>query len=165
MAKYTLLRFSLLFAKRIIKSYTELLIYDKIKLEVAMDNNYPNDVVFILDGITFEYDRYKNELNIEKHGISFENAARVFLDYDRIEYYDEENSINEDRYDVIGSTTLEPYEVIGKAGDLDGIVDVLFVVYTERIKRNIDGSDTDVIRIISARAATSFEKGVYYGKN
>ena len=42
--------------------------------------------------MNFEYDEAKNISNIEKHGISFKNAARVFFDYDRIELYDEENS-------------------------------------------------------------------------
>ena len=42
--------------------------------------------------------------------------------------------------------------------------DVLFVVYTERIKRNEDGVEVDVTRLISARYATNFERGLYYGK-
>ena len=42
--------------------------------------------------------------------------------------------------------------------------DVLFVVYTERIKKNENGKDIDVTRIISARYATNFERGLYYGK-
>lgn len=49
-------------------------------------------VVFELGGMTFEYDEEKNRINIQKHGISFRSAARVFFDYDRIEMYDEENS-------------------------------------------------------------------------
>lgn len=47
-------------------------------------------VSFVMGGITFEYDEAKNQKNIEKHGISFKSAARVFFDYDRIELYDEE---------------------------------------------------------------------------
>lgn len=46
-------------------------------------------VTFSLGGMIFEYDEKKNKINIEKHGISFKSAARVFFDYDRIEYYDE----------------------------------------------------------------------------
>ena len=42
--------------------------------------------------------------------------------------------------------------------------DILFVVYTERTKINCDGKDIDVIRLISARYATNFERGIYYGK-
>ncbi|MCD8337428.1 MAG: BrnT family toxin, partial [Lachnospiraceae bacterium] len=33
--------------------------------------------------------------------MSFRSAARVFFDYDSIEFYDEENSQNEDRYNII----------------------------------------------------------------
>lgn len=77
-------------------------------------------VSFSLGDINFEYDEVKNQRNIEKHGLSLRNAARVFFDYDRIELYDEENSREEDRYDTIGD--------------------------------------------LSARYATSFERGLYYGK-
>ncbi|MGN0267508.1 MAG: BrnT family toxin [Lachnospiraceae bacterium] len=70
--------------------------------------------------------------------LNFSVAARVFLDPDRIEIYDEVHSI-EERYNTIGMVN-----------------DILFVVYTERIDR---------IRIISARIATKQEKEVYnYGK-
>ena len=40
-----------------------------------------NAVRFTLGGLIFEYDPEKNRKNIEKHGISFKNAARVFFDY------------------------------------------------------------------------------------
>lgn len=53
-------------------------------------------ISFTLGGMFFEYDEEKNKKNIEKHGISFKSAARIFFDYDRIEFYDEENSIEED---------------------------------------------------------------------
>ena len=85
------------------------------------------DVLFSMEGMLFQYDDNKNRVNIKKHGISFEMAARIFLDYDRIEMYDEENSI--------------------------------FVVYTERVAKD----DQTIIRLISARRATHFERGVYYG--
>lgn len=60
-------------------------------------------VRFSLGDMIFEYDEQKNRYNIEHHGISFRQAARVFFDYDRIELYDEENSEDEDRYDTIGN--------------------------------------------------------------
>ena len=63
--------------------------------ELNMDDS--RYVEFSLGGIQFEYDEDKNRKNIEKHGISFKSAARVFFDYDRIEYYDEERSAGEDR--------------------------------------------------------------------
>ena len=62
-------------------------------------------VTFTLGGISFEYDEEKNRKNIQKHGISFKSAARVFFDYDRIEFYDEIHSNQEDRYNIIGDTS------------------------------------------------------------
>jgi Uncharacterized protein conserved in bacteria len=87
--------------------------------------------------LRFEWDENKAKLNFEKHGILFETAAKVFLDENRIEIYDETHSINEDRYITIGLAN-----------------EVLFVVYTER---------TQNIRLISARLATERERKVYYG--
>ena len=55
---------------------------------------------------------------------------------DRIEFFDEEHSIDEDRWKVIGK-----------------VEEILFVVYTER---------TDTIRLISAREATDAERRIYY---
>lgn len=68
---------------------------------------------FSFGGIIFEYDEEKNRKNIEKHGISFKTAARVFFDYDRIEMFDDEHSIDEDRYNTIGNTSVGGVTVIG----------------------------------------------------
>ena len=89
--------------------------------------------------MTFEWDENKDSLNQKNHdGISFEYAARVFLDSKRIEMLDENHSDeSEERYNVIGCVER-----------------ILFVVYTER------GSDN--IRIISARRATPKEEKLYY---
>lgn len=83
----------------------------------------------------FEWDEHKNNINKKKHGISFETAAAVFGDDNRLEIPDELHSIDEERYKVIG--------YIGK---------YLVVIYTERGKR---------IRLISARLATSRERRMY----
>ena len=87
--------------------------------------------------ISVEWDEQKNQTNYAKHGIRFETAALVFADENRIEYYDEIHSTEEDRYVVIGLVNH-----------------VLFVVYTMR---------KDTIRIISARLATRIERNIYYG--
>lgn len=42
--------------------------------------------------------------------------------------------------------------------------DVVFVVYTERFYENKKGETKEVTRLISARMATNFERGLYYGK-
>ena len=84
--------------------------------------------------MTFEWDENKNRINKKKHGVSFEMAARVFLDPNVIVVSDPE--IFEERWNAIG--------FVGS---------LLFVVYTER--------DNDKIRIISARKATKEEINGY----
>ena len=124
-------------------------------------------VKFTLGGMNFEYDEEKNRKNIEKHGISFKSAARIFFDYDRIEFFDEENSEFEDRFDTIGDLSAGMFNLSKNMDTMIGSInenDVLFVVYTEKIRRNENGVDIDVTRLISARFATNFERGLYYGK-
>ena len=51
----------------------------------------------------FEWDEDKNAKNVEKHGIDFNFAKRVFDDEDKIEEYDDFHSTyNEQRYMVAG---------------------------------------------------------------
>jgi len=85
-----------------------------------------------------EWDDNKAEINYKKHGIRFRVAARIFLDNDRIDYYDEIHSENEERWKVIGK-----------------VRDILAVIYTERGEK---------YRIISARYATKEEEEEYYGQ-
>lgn len=127
------------------------------------------DISFSLGGMQFEYDEEKNQANIRKHGISFRSAARVFFDYDRIELFDEENSADEERYDTIGDTSagviLNGSTIIGNAEpSSERINDILFVVYTERVRVETNGEAAEITRLISARLATNFERGLYYGK-
>ena len=84
-----------------------------------------------------EWDNNKNEQNIRKHGISFETAALVFADEERIEYYDKLHSQDEDRYVVLGC-----------------VQGILYVVYTMR---------KEAARLISARMETATERRIYYG--
>ena len=85
-----------------------------------------------------EWDENKNRTNIRKYGISFETAALVFADEERIEYYDKLHSLEEDRYVVLGC-----------------VQGILYVVYTMR---------GEAARLISARLATSTERKIYYGE-
>ena len=122
----------------------------------------PETVRFTLHHMIFEYDAEKNITNLQKHGISFKNAALVFLDYNRVEFYDELHSTDEERYQTIGAAALETNrsaEMIRSSSDA-----ILFVFYTERAVHTEGGKAVDVTRIISARKATSFERGIYYGK-
>jgi uncharacterized DUF497 family protein len=125
-------------------------------------------VSFELGGMAFEYDERKNRINIKKHGIDFRSAARVFFDYDRIEIVDDLYSDFEERYDAIGDTSAGNFVndsiIIGTPLVGEDINDILFVVYTDKVKIEKDGQKIDVTRLISARLATEFERGVYYGK-
>lgn len=123
-------------------------------------------VRFSLGGFVFEYDEEKNCKNIEKHGISFKTAARVFFDYDRIEMFDDEHSMEEDRYNTIGDTSAGGFTIIGNLSEEKAqTCDILFVVYTERELVSENGKAIEVTRLISARLATNFERGLYYGKH
>ena len=126
-------------------------------------------VSFVLGGLNFEYDKDKEETNIQKHGISFRAAARVFFDENYIEAYDDDNMAGEPRYDIIGDASvaggLSEITIIGNVENFVGDVrDILYVVYTERRNKNVDGKPIEVIRLISARLANDFERGLYYGK-
>ncbi|HEY0295356.1 MAG TPA: BrnT family toxin [Bordetella sp.] len=50
----------------------------------------------------FEWDIAKAERNWHKHGVSFNMAARVFLDPGRIEAFDDRSAYGEDRWATIG---------------------------------------------------------------
>lgn len=87
------------------------------------------------------WDPAKNRRNKHLHGIDFATAQYVFNDPNQVEFYDENHSTPaEDRYNVIGF-----------------VDSLLFVVYTERTTL----AGQEVIRIISARRATSQEEEVY----
>lgn len=135
---------------------------------MPMDSN--RTVSFSLGRMAFEYDEEKNQINIKKHGISFRSAARIFFDYDRIEFFDDAHSDREVRYDTIGDTSAGRITQIGEIsiGNANqfsvGENELLFVVYTEMVMVEENRKGTDVTRLISPRLATEFERGLYYGK-
>ena len=94
------------------------------------------DINYELGEYKFVWDSEKAKINKKKHKVTFEDAARVFLDNYRLDYYDELHSDDEERIKIIGR--------VGK---------ILSVIYTERGDRN---------RIISARHATKDEEDEYY---
>lgn len=51
---------------------------------------------------SFEWDEKKNDINIEKHGISFIEAQQAFLDPNRVIAEDVEHSTTEKRYYCFG---------------------------------------------------------------
>jgi uncharacterized DUF497 family protein len=38
------------------------------------------DITYRLQGVTFEWDEEKARTNVEKHGVTFEEAAEAFFD-------------------------------------------------------------------------------------
>jgi uncharacterized protein len=52
----------------------------------------------------FEWDENKNQINIQKHGVSFEEAQDAFMDINRIIIKDSKHSNVEERFFCIGST-------------------------------------------------------------
>lgn len=54
----------------------------------------------------FEWDETKNNTNIQKHDVSFEEAMTVFKDVNAVLLYDENNSETEDRFNIIGMSQL-----------------------------------------------------------
>ena len=69
----------------------------------------------------FEWDENKNKLNIEKHGVSFEEASKAFDDPEHFINYDEGHSQDEDRYFCVGRIP-------------GGIVTVRFAIRENRIR-------------------------------
>ena len=93
----------------------------------------------------FEWHIEKENLNIEKHNITFSEASSVFDDYFSIYIEDKIHSINEERFVIIGYSNQNK---------------IITVVFTERIIEN-----EKITRIISARRATKFERTSYETKN
>ena len=85
----------------------------------------------------FEWDLNKAQLNISKHGVTFEEATTIFGDPLSLTSSDPDNSQDETRFVSIGVST-----------DSKTIV----VVHTDR---------EDATRIISARLATKRERESY----
>jgi uncharacterized DUF497 family protein len=51
------------------------------------------------------WDQRKARLNLRKHGVSFDEAATVERDRWRIMWLDEEHSVEEDRYHLLGMSS------------------------------------------------------------
>lgn len=91
--------------------------------------------------IRFEWDPAKAASNLRKHGVSFAEAQTVFYDEFAVQFFDEENSETEARFLMLGMSSEAK---------------LLLVCHCER-------EEGEVIRIISARKATSSERTFYRG--
>lgn len=88
--------------------------------------------------MTFTWDRTKAEANLKKHGVDVREAATVFEDQWSMAFPDSDHSWGERRFVIIGVSAR------GR---------ILVVAYTE--------VNANLIRIISARVATSHERRFY----
>lgn len=65
------------------------------------------------DGL-FEWDAAKNIINIHKHEISFQEAIGIFKDQNRLEFFDENHSTDEEqRYITLGRLSSKNGHRIG----------------------------------------------------
>jgi uncharacterized DUF497 family protein len=87
--------------------------------------------------VIYEWDPKKAKANIRQHGVSFEEAATVFLDPIALTYPDPDHSDEEPREITIGRSTRHR---------------VLFLSHTRRGERT---------RLISGRKATKRERKQY----
>ena len=87
----------------------------------------------------FEWDENKAQINLRKHGVSFEEASTVFDDADALQIFDPDHSESEDRFILLG---------------MSAVLRILVVCHCYR-------ADDNIIRIISARKATRNESSAY----
>jgi hypothetical protein len=92
----------------------------------------------------FEWDAEKERINIQKHGINFEQASYVFSDPFALNKYDDEHSYDEDRWVILGQSLNEV---------------IIVVVHTFN-----DDDGLELVRIISARRATKREHDTYHDR-
>ena len=91
--------------------------------------------------LRFEWETRKASSNLKKHGVSFEEAKSVFYDENAKLISDPDHSEDEDRFILLGVSHSLRF---------------ILVCHCYR-------SEGDVIRIISARKATSKESKAYKG--
>jgi uncharacterized DUF497 family protein len=95
--------------------------------------------------VNYVWDDLKNQMNIMKHGIDFEDARQIFDDQNLLSFYDEKHSSQEEtRWLSIGMTQK-------------ALMCVVIHLYKEE-------GDEDCIRIISARKADPDEEKQYYSQ-
>ena len=91
--------------------------------------------------IEFGWDDNKALKNLEKQGVSFEEASSVFYDEFAVQFYDNGHSeLEEDRFLILGVSNESR---------------MLMICHCERQSGN-------VLRIISARKATKNERKFYH---
>jgi uncharacterized DUF497 family protein len=92
-----------------------------------------------MEEFIFEWDKRKENANIKKHGISFEEAKTSFYDENAIQFFDPDHSVEEDRFILLGVSHK---------------LNTLVVCHCFR-------EEETTVRIISARKADKDETNVY----
>ena len=92
-----------------------------------------------MEELRFEWDERKNRTNLRKHGVSFEEARTSFFDENAIQFFDPDQSEDEERF-IIPGMSVE--------------LRILVVCHCFR------ESET-VVRIMSARKADKREERQY----
>ena len=92
--------------------------------------------------MNFDWDNNKNQSNIAKHGISFEEAIAIFDDPNVLNYEDTRFNYGETRFVSIGQIILVTQEKTV----------IIVVIHTQR---------NQTIRLISARKANERERKRY----
>ena len=90
--------------------------------------------------LAFEWDKKKEQANIKKHGVSFEEARTTFYDEHAMVFHDPDHSDDEDRFILLGTS----YKL-----------NTLVVCHCFR-------EEETVVRIISARKADKDESREYW---
>jgi len=90
--------------------------------------------------LVFEWDKRKENANIKKHGISFDEARTTFYDENAVQFFDPDHSDEEDRFILVGVSHR---------------LNTLVVCHCFR-------ENEITVRIISARKADKDEENVYW---
>lgn len=93
-----------------------------------------------MEYLVFDWDKKKEQDNVKKHGVSFEEARTTFYDENAMQFSDPDHSEDEDRFILLGAS----YKL-----------NTLVVCHCYR-------ESEAVVRIISARKADKDEINAYW---
>jgi len=93
-----------------------------------------------MDRLLFEWNKRKENANVKKHGISFDEARTTFYDENAVQFFDPDHSDDEDRFILLGVSHK---------------LNTLVVCHCFR-------EEETTVRIISARKADKDEANVYW---
>jgi len=92
--------------------------------------------------INFEWDSKKEESNLKKHGVTFDEASSSFYDEYALQFYDPEHSETEDRFLLLGTSFK---------------LNTIVVCHCFR-------ENEKIVRVISARKADKDEAATYWSE-